>query len=365
MNKVKVAALVKYNPCSIHGRGGVFCPFFVGWKKCKNPLGFCEMPEYDKWFKEVTAGTMKNFYPRRIRLLEIPGAVLLLYHSHKRKIVGEASIVKVTHQNNIHRYWFDEFVFYPSPIDLTIIHTDPRLQKIARIGRWKLVYLYAETVEEIRELSGLKEEIKERLKRELEAASKSATKFAFLLYRSPFSIMEKERRKLLDIGIDSQVLEKTEQIVSVAMDQKIHVASWKFLFYASLYLAYRSLSVPKRLRDVGKMGELDERKFRYAVKALRRKLELKLPRISAKDWVLHYADGLGASKKTVKIAVSLAQEETQGQFRGKSPISIAATAFYLACLKTNERMTQKKIGETFGVSTVTLKNLSKIFRPNS
>lgn len=365
MNKVKVAALVKYHPCSIHGRGGIPCPFFVDSKRCKNPLGFCEMPEYDKWFREVTAGTMKNFYPRRIRLLEILGAVLILYHSHKRKIVGEASIVKVTHQNNVHRYWFDEFVFYPSPIDLTIIHTDPRLQKIARIGRWKLVYLYAETVEEIRELSGLKEEIKERLKREIEVVRKAAKNFVPFSYRDPFSVMRKEIRKLLDMGVDPRVLGKTKEINSEAMGQKIHVASSKFLFYAALYLAYRSLSMPKRLEDVRRIGELDKRKFRHAVKTLWGRLELKLPRISAKDWVLHYADGLGASNETVKIAVSLAQEETQGRFRGRSPISVAATAFYLACQKTNERITQKKISETFGVSTVTLRNLSNKFLQNN
>lgn len=34
-----VAALVKYNPCSIHTRGGAPCPFFAYGKLCKKPLG--------------------------------------------------------------------------------------------------------------------------------------------------------------------------------------------------------------------------------------------------------------------------------------------------------------------------------------
>lgn len=134
--RIEIAALVKYNPCSVHARGGVPCPFFIPAtaRKCKKPLGTCEMPEYDRWFKEVIKGKMKCFYPHRISLFEIPGTILLLYHGHKRKIVGEAKITKATLEDKIHRYWFDDFIVYPNPVGLKLLHSDPRLESVAELA---------------------------------------------------------------------------------------------------------------------------------------------------------------------------------------------------------------------------------------
>ncbi|MEM3602829.1 MAG: hypothetical protein QXN87_09185, partial [Candidatus Bathyarchaeia archaeon] len=169
-----VAALVKYNPCSVHARRGVACPFFIsGARQCGRPLGFCDSPEYDGWLKDVLKGKIKCFYPRRVRLLEIPGTILMVYHVEKKAIIGEAQIVRATHEDNRHYYWFDEFLLYPNPVRLKLLRTNP---KLGGPGMWVIRYILKETVDEIRELSELKGESKERLKRELELAKIEAEK---------------------------------------------------------------------------------------------------------------------------------------------------------------------------------------------
>jgi hypothetical protein len=167
-----VAALVKYNPCSVHARRGIGCPFFLPkkGKQCHKPSGFCDSPEYDGWLKDVLEGKIKCFYSNCIRLFEIPGAILFLYHVDKRAIIGEAKILRATSEEKRHYYWFDQFLLYPNPVGLKLLHTDPRMRKLARCSRWRIVYLPQQTVEEIREFSGLKGESKERLNRELELA---------------------------------------------------------------------------------------------------------------------------------------------------------------------------------------------------
>ena len=48
------------------------------------------------------------------------------------------------------------------------------MRELARRGKWKTMYLSQQTVEEIRELSELEGESKERLRRELELAKEEA-----------------------------------------------------------------------------------------------------------------------------------------------------------------------------------------------
>ena len=366
--RIEIAALVKYNPCSVHARGGVPCPFFtpVTARKCTKPLGTCEMPEYDRWFKEVIGGKMNYFYPRRISLLEIPGTILLLYHSHRRKIVGEAKIIKSTLEDMIiNRYWFDKFILYPNPVGLESLHSDPRLKSVAKRGSWRLVYLSEETLEEIRKLSGLQSKRLERLRGELESAKREAGMRLYLRasprHKEKMAQVAKEARKLLTLGVDTAVLKKAEEILFKA-DEKglLRGRSVKLFFSASLYLAFRALGIPKSLHEVQQIANLDRKRIALLTRLLLRELEIKFPPISLRDWLLHYSDKLDVSSETIQIADNLLDKiRTEVRVSGLSPLSISATVVYLACQETREKISQKKIAEIFGVSPVTIRNLSR------
>jgi len=358
-----VAALVKYNPCSVYARKGVPCPFFlpeVG-KLCRKPYGFCDSPEYDRWLKDVLEGKIKCFYPNRIRLLEIPGTFLLLYHTHKRAIIGEAKIIKVTSKNNEHYYWFDHFVLYPNPVNLKLIRTDYRLKERAKRGRWRVIYLSQETLEEIRDLSELKGKSKERLRRELELAREEVERRRSYLSKDRKSFLEVEIKKLMDLGVEQKIIKKTKEIFLEALKRKLRIPS-KLMFYASLYLAFRSFGVPKRLNEIQKIENFNSKKLVSAIKLLLRNLEIKLPIIGPKEWILRYSEKLETSQRTVQAAINLAEKmKSEKSLKHKSPISIAATAMYIAALRTGEKITQKKIANAFGISSVTLRNLKQLW----
>lgn len=356
-----VAALVKYNPCSIYARRGTSCPFFlpgVG-KRCDKPRGFCDSLEYDGWLKDVLEGRTKCFYPKRIRLLEMPGAILLLYHAHKRAIIGEAKILKATSENQMHYYWFEQLLLYPNPVGLKLLRTDPRMRKLARFGKWRMAYLSQETVEEIRDLSGLEGESKERLKRELELAKEEAERRRSYYLKDRISTFETENRKLMDYGVENEILKRAQEIFcEVAKRKLLRGRSSKYMFYSSLFLAFRSSGIPKRLDEIQKIGNLNPGKFASSVRFLMKNLEMKLPRLSPKEWILHYSRNLDLSEKTVQKALDLADNMKAEKFlKHKSPISIAATALYVASLREGEKITQKRIADAFGVTGVTIRNL--------
>jgi len=361
---VPIAALVKYNPCSVHARRGIACPFFfrgIG-KQCHKPHGFCDSPEYDGWLKDVLQGKTKCFYPNRIRLFEMPGAILLLYHVDKRAIIGEAKILKVTSEKEMHYYWFDQFLLYPNPVGLKLLHTDSRIRELARRGKWRSMYLSQQTVEEIRELSGLEGDSKERLKRELELAEEEAERRRSYL-RERISIPELENKRLMELGLENEILKKAQEIfLEVVKRGLLRGRSARCMFYSSLYLSFRSFGIPKKLQEIQQMGNLNPKQFVSSVRFLMKTLEIKLPPQNPKEWISTYSTKLGVLDKTVGIALSMIDDIKVGHpLKNKSPISIAATALYIASLRTDENVSQKKIADIFGVSGVTIRNLTKLW----
>lgn len=367
-NMLAVAALVKYNPCSVHARRGSACPFFLRGigKQCHKPRGFCDSPEYDGWLKDALQGKTKCFYPNRIRLFEMPGAILFLYHVDKRAIIGEAKILKATSEKRMHYYWFDQFLLYPNPVGLKLLHTDSRMRELARRGKWRTMYLSQQTVEEIRELSGLQGESKERLKRELELAKEEAERHRSSYFvRERVSIPELENKKLMEFGVENEILKKAQEIFfEVAKRKLLRGRSSKHMFYSSLYMAFRLFCVPKRLKEIQEMGNLDPKQFVSSVRFLMRNLEMKLPPISPKEWILRYSKKLKVSEETVQAAINLAEVmKNEKSFKNKSPLSIAATALWLASHEVDGKITKERIAETFGVTAVTLRNLAKLWHP--
>ena len=72
------------------------------------------------------------------------------------------------------------------------------------------------------------------------------------------------------------------------------------------------------------------------------------------------SDRLDISKKAIRRAVSLATEaHKRGVFPGKAPSSIAAVATFVACQKEGEDISRDQVAKAFGVSPVTIRNLSK------
>jgi hypothetical protein len=302
-----VAALVKYNPCSVYARRGVACPYFIGGvrRQCGQPLGFCDAPEYDGWLKDVIQGKTKCFYPLRIRLLEIPGMILMVYHVQKKAVIGEAQIVRATCEDNRHYYWFERFLLYPNPVSLRLLRTNP---KLGGPGRWVVRYISKETVDEIRELSELEGESKERIKRELEMEKAEAERHKTLPSAMPSYFPGLEDKRLIKQGVESEVLEKTREIYLQARLKKLTRGKpSKYMFYSSLYLAFRLFGIPKSLKEIRDMGKLELKPLASAVRSLMENLEIKLPQAKTEELIIHYSKELEAPQEIVQSAINFAR----------------------------------------------------------
>lgn len=367
MSQNHVGVLVKYHPCTVYAREGSPCPFFKdGSKRCSKLALSCEMPEYNKWFRDVLAGKIRSFYsPKRIYLFDISGVPLFLYHSHEKKIVGEAAVVKVTKENRLFHYWFDEFLLYPNFVDVTKIKTDQSLRKLKGQGRMNMKYLTDRTINEIRNLSELRTQIKQNLTDALQIVKQKIAKIPKLREASHRGYLARSKLKEIqsEHQIDATVLDKAYKIFLDAEEKRVLKGTPTLdIIYASLYAAYKVLRIPITVRKISKICGLNPKKLSRDYRTLQRHLSLAVPRLSAKDFVRKYSEHLPISQETTEFAISVIETVEKSLSVQRSPRVVAATAIHIASMKRDEPVTQKQIAEIFEISSVSIRNCSKLIR---
>ncbi len=171
-----------------------------------------------------------------------------------------------------------------------------------------------------------------------------------------------ELRRLKDkLGLSDAIIEKTAYIYRKAVDKKIiRGRSISALISASLYSACREADTTRTLRDICEASNVKSKELTKCYRILVQELDLKIPVINSIQCVTRVANNLSLSEKTKRYAIEILKEyQISGDSDGKSPIGLAATALYLACLKMNEKITQKKIADAANITEVTIRNRSK------
>jgi len=348
--------IVKYHPCSRYARGSQCLKFRPN--KCDQTPLICKSPEYDKWYKDVLKGKIKCFYPKSIRLLETPNMPMFLFHVHHHAIVGEAKISSSTIENSEHFYWFNKFYSYPNLVQLELLRTDPRLPRLAKRGRWTLVNIKKETIDEIRILSKLPEEERKKLGVELEKIVEEMT--IIPLYMPTWELYMKNECEMLATRYEfnKRVLSKSQKYFSKAIKKKLSSGrSLEEIFYASLYLAIRMLKIPILLSDVAIMSGIRQTKLGKAYRLIARTFNLTVPPLNPELLIKSYSEKANISKKTLSRAIAhIRNVQKKKILQSVSPPSLAAVTLSIACKETGERITQKHIAEIFGISVVTIRN---------
>ncbi len=135
------------------------------------------------------------------------------------------------------------------------------------------------------------------------------------------------------------------------------------MILSALYVACRESGVPRTLQDVSDAGNISfknlSRHYRVFVKAL----ELQVDSLNPSELVSKIGTTVGLSEKTQRDALGIVEmAKKKGIADGKNPVSLAATALFLAGVINDESVTQDKIAKASGISTVTIRNVTKVFK---
>ncbi|MCP9264762.1 Transcription initiation factor IIB [Dirofilaria immitis] len=122
---------------------------------------------------------------------------------------------------------------------------------------------------------------------------------------------------------------------------------------ACLYISCRKEGVPRTFKG---------RCFKLIIKSL----ETSLEQITSADFMSRFCGNLGLPHSIQAAATRIAKKAVELDLvAGRSPISIAAAAIYMASQASNNKKTAREIGEIAGAAEVTVKQTYKLLYPRA
>jgi transcription initiation factor TFIIB len=179
--------------------------------------------------------------------------------------------------------------------------------------------------------------------------------------RQAFVLLDTMKSQL---SLPDNVVEETAYIYRKAAALKLtRGRGISSILYAALYAACRKTATPRTLRDIAKSGNIRKGDLATAYRIMVQSLDLKLEPYDPVEFVTKICSMIDVSETTRRNALNLLlKAEDVGFSIGKNPMSLVAAAVYLATCTTNEKKTQVEIAKVCGVSNVSVRNVTKLFK---
>jgi len=174
-------------------------------------------------------------------------------------------------------------------------------------------------------------------------------------FTEPFILLDGIRAKL---GLSKSIVEESAYIYRKAVTKELtRGRSRPVLISAAIYAACRLTNTPRTLRDVALAANVPKKSLQKTYRHLVRALGLTLDTSDPINFITRIATSVKVHEKTKRDAIEYLAKAKKMEFTaGKNPIGMASAALYLSCVKNNEDVSQAKIAEAAGVTTVTIRN---------
>ena len=98
-------------------------------------------------------------------------------------------------------------------------------------------------------------------------------------------------------------------------------------------------------------------------KIICKELKIKLPLMKPESYITRYCELLEVSDSITDRAITMCKEADEANIiNGKSPTTVASTTIYLSSVIMGQKVTQRDIADTVGVSDVAIRKYAKILK---
>jgi transcription initiation factor TFIIB len=173
-----------------------------------------------------------------------------------------------------------------------------------------------------------------------------------------FSELNRLNDKLV---LSDMVMERSAYIYRKAEERGLtRGRSITSLLAASVYAACRHTETPRNLTDIANASNVKRKTVARYYRALVRELDLNMPVVDPIKCLSRIANKADISEKSKRKALEMVRMAIDAKISsGKRPMGLVATALYTACVLNGESMTQERIAEASGVTSVTIRNRYK------
>ncbi|MCL4121590.1 UNVERIFIED_CONTAM: hypothetical protein GTU68_055939, partial [Idotea baltica] len=135
---------------------------------------------------------------------------------------------------------------------------------------------------------------------------------------------------------------------------------------ACLYIACRQEGVPRTFKEICAVSKISKKEIGRCFKLILKALETSVDLITTGDFMSRFCSNLNLPPKVQKAATHIARKAVDIDIvPGRSPISVAAAAIYMASQASEDKKTQKEIGDIAGVADVTIRQSYKLMYPRA
>ncbi len=163
------------------------------------------------------------------------------------------------------------------------------------------------------------------------------------------------------LALNDMVIEKTAYVYRKAEEKRLtRGRSITSLLAASVYTACRDSETPRTLKEIASSCNIKKKEVARCYRLLIKELDLKMPVVDPAKCISKIANKADISEKSKRKALEMIRMAIDEKISsGKGPMGLAATALYMACVLNGESMTQERIAEASGVTSVTIRNRCK------
>jgi len=135
---------------------------------------------------------------------------------------------------------------------------------------------------------------------------------------------------------------------------------------ACLYIACRQEGVPRTFKEICAISKVSKKEVGRCFKLILKALETSVDLITTGDFMSRFCSNLGLPSSVQRAATHIARKAVELDIvPGRSPISVAAAAIYMASQASADKKSQKEIGDIAGVADVTIRQSYKLMHPKA
>ncbi|PRD32683.1 UNVERIFIED_CONTAM: TfIIB [Trichonephila clavipes] len=133
-----------------------------------------------------------------------------------------------------------------------------------------------------------------------------------------------------------------------------------------VYIACRQEGVPRTFKEICAVSKVSKKEIGRCFKLILKALETSVDLITTGDFMSRFCSNLGLPTSVQRGATYIARKAVELDIvPGRSPISVAAAAIYMASQASEDKKSQKEIGDIAGVADVTIRQSYKLMYPRA
>ena len=167
-----------------------------------------------------------------------------------------------------------------------------------------------------------------------------------------------------NINLSRSILEKANSLYKMVAEGK--KANTEATAAACLYIACRQEDVPRTFKEIVAVSAVKKTKIQRCYQNILKNFNTEMKVRSAEDYLARFCGNLALSREVEILATRVASKvEEFNLLPGRSPLSVAAAAIYLACQVSQGTRSQAEIAERTGVSASAISASYKLISVSS